>query len=129
MTIQQVISNEKEINELVIAGKAMEAFIKYYGQNVIMSESDGTTRTGKVACQAGEEAFFASVTEFRGAKLLSSVVLESDNPEYEFLVVATWHNDFTTTQYTFTGNQTSLAYWKDGMIQKVTFKTPAEIIA
>jgi hypothetical protein len=128
MTIQQVISNEKEINELVLAGKAMQAFIKYYGQYVTMIESDGTTRTGKVDCQAGEEAFFASVVDFRSSKLLSSVVLASDNPDYEFLVVATWYSDYTTTQFTFTGNQTSLAYWKDGMIQKVTFKSPAEII-
>jgi hypothetical protein len=129
MTIQQVISNEKEINQLVANGKALEAFKKFYGDNVTMTESDGSSTIGKVNCLAGEEAFFASITDFRGTNLLSSVVTTSDLPEYEFLVVATWFMDFTTTQYTMTGNQTSLCYWKDGMIQKVTFKSPSEIIA
>jgi hypothetical protein len=129
MTIQQVIANEKEINKLVLENKSLEAFEKFYGENVTMTESDGSTTTGKAACRVYEEGFVASVTEFRGVKFLSSVVVASDVPEYEFLVVATWWYDFTTTNYPFTGNQTSLAYWKDDMIQKVTFKSPAEIIA
>jgi hypothetical protein len=129
MTIQQVIANEKEINQLVLDNKSLEAFEKFYGENVSMTESDGSTTTGKAACRVYEEGFFTSVTEFRGIKFLSSVVMPSDDSNYEFLVVATWWYDFTTTQYTNTGNQTSLAYWKDGMIQKVTFKSGSEIIA
>jgi hypothetical protein len=129
MTIQQVIANEKEINQLVLENKSLEAFKKFYGPNVSMTESDGSTTTGFDNCLAYEESFFASVTEFRGIKFLSSVVMPSDIPDYEFLVVATWWYDFTTTQYTNTGNQTSLAYWKDDKIQKVTFKSGSEIIA
>jgi hypothetical protein len=129
MTIQQVIANEKEINQLVLDNKSLDAFKKYYGTNVIMIESDGSTNTGFDTCLAYEEGFFASVTEFRGQKLLSSVVLPSDNPDYEFLVVATWWFDFTTPYYTMTGNQTSFAYWKEDKIQKVTFKSPSEVIA
>jgi hypothetical protein len=129
MTIQQVITNEKEINQLMMEGKALEAFEKFYGEDVIMTETDGSTTTGKTTCRAYEEAFFASVTEFRGSKLLSSVVIPSDNPTYEFLVVATWWNDLTTKEYTVTGNQTSFTYWKDDMVQKVTFKSPSEVIA
>jgi 3-phosphoglycerate kinase len=118
MTIQQVIANEKEINELVLAGKMLEAFIKFYGENV-----------GKVACQAYEEGFMSSITQFNEAKLLSSVVMPSDDSNYEFLVIATWYNDIVTTNYPIKGNQSSLCYWKDGMIQKVTFKSGSEIIA
>jgi hypothetical protein len=129
MTIQQVITNEKEINQLMQEGKALEAFEKFYGEDVTMTETDGSTTTGKDACRAYEEAFFASLKEFRGTKLLSSVAIPSDRAEYEFLVVATWWSDYTTNQYTFTGNQTSFTYWKDDKVQKVTFKNPAEIIA
>jgi hypothetical protein len=129
MTIQQVIANEKEINELVLAGKMLEAFIKFYGEKVVMIESDGSQNVGKVACQAYEEGFMSSITQFNEAKLLSSVVMPSDDSNYEFLVVATWYNDIVTTNYPIKGNQSSLAYWKDGMIQKVTFKSGSEIIA
>jgi hypothetical protein len=119
MTIQQVISNEKEISELVLNGKMLDAFNKFYSENITITELDGSSIVGKVACQAYEEGFIASITEFRGTKLLSSVVMPSDDKEYEFLVVATWFNDFTTTNFTMTGNQTSFAYWKDGMIQNL----------
>jgi hypothetical protein len=129
MTIQQVIANEKQINELVLAGKMLEAFIKYYSEDVVMIENDGSQNVGKVACQAYEEGFMASITQFNEAKLLSSVVMPSPNSEYEFLVVATWYNDIVTTNYPIKGNQTSFAYWSSGMIQKVTFKSGSEIIA
>jgi hypothetical protein len=128
MNIEQVIAKEKEINELVLAGKSLEAFEKFYDENVIMTESDGSTNTGKEACRKYEVSFFETVTEFRGVKLISSVALPSDVSEYEFLVVATWWYDFTTPYYTMTGNQTSFTYWKDDMVQKVTFKSPSEII-
>jgi hypothetical protein len=129
MTIQQVIANEKEINQLVLEGKMLEAFIKFYGENVIMIESDGSQNVGKVACQAYEEGFMASITQFNETKLLSSVIMPSDDSNYEFLVVATWYNDIDTSNYPIKGNQSSLCYWKDGMIQKVTFKSGSEIIA
>jgi hypothetical protein len=127
MTIQQVIANEKEINELVLAGKMLEAFIKFYGENVTMVESDGSQNVGKVACQAYEEGFMASITQFNEAKLLSSVVYPISDTEFE--VVATWYNDIVTTNYPIKGNQTSIATWKDGMIQKVVFRSGSEVIA
>jgi hypothetical protein len=55
--------------------------------------------------------------------------MPSDDSNYEFLVVASWFNDLSTANFYMTGNQTSFAYWKDGMIQKVTFKSPSEVIA
>jgi hypothetical protein len=127
MTIQQVIANEKEINQLVQAGKMLEAFEKFYGENVVMIESDGSQNVGKVACRKYEEGFMSTITEFNAANLLSSVVIPL--ADYEFQVVATWYNDIVTTNYPIKGNQTSIAIWKDGMIQKVTFKSGAEIIA
>jgi hypothetical protein len=127
MTIQQVIANEKEINQLVLAGKMLEAFETWYSPTVEMVEMDGTVRSGKEACREYEEGFMATITHFNEAKLLSSVVIPLADDEFQ--VVATWYNDIVTTNYPIKGNQTSIAIWKDGMIQKVTFKSGAEIIA
>ena len=127
MTIQQVIANEKEINELVLAGKLLEAFEKFYGENVVMTESDGSQNVGKETCRKYEEGFMASVTQFNEMKFLSSIVFALS--ETKFQVVALWYNDIVTTNYPIKGNQTSISIWEDGMIQEVTFKMGGEIIA
>jgi hypothetical protein len=126
MTIQQVIANEKEINQLVLEGKMLEAFEKFYGENIVMIESDGSQNLGKEACRKYEEGFMSTITQFNEAKLLSSIVIPLGDNEFE--VMATWYNDIVTTNYPIKGNQTSTAIWKDGMIQKVTFKSGSEII-
>lgn len=127
MTIQHVIQNEKQINELVLAGKMLEAFEKFYGENVVMTESDGSQNVGKVACRAYEEGFMATITQFNEAKLLTSYVTPISEDEFE--VHSVWYNDIVTVNYPIKGNQLSIAVWRDDMIQKVTFKSGSEIIA
>jgi hypothetical protein len=130
MTIQQVIANEKEINAIEFAKiKSLEGFEKFYAPEVVIVQDDGTTFTGKEACRAMEEGFNFSIISITTKNLLSSVVLPSFDSEYEFVVVATWEYDLMTSVYPNKGNQTSIAFWKNGMIQKVTFKSGSEIIA
>lgn len=58
MTIQQVIANEKEINAIELAKvKSLEGFEKFYGEDVVIIQGDGTTFNGKVACRGMEEGF------------------------------------------------------------------------
>ncbi len=129
MTLQQVIANEQEINTIESSKiKSLEGFEKFYGDDVIMVQSDGTTFNGKEACRAMEEGFNSSIITITDKTLLSSVVLPSDNPEYEFLVVATWYYDLVTAMYPIKGNQTSLCYWANDKIQKAIFKSGSEII-
>jgi ketosteroid isomerase-like protein len=133
MTIQQVIENEKTINQMMVSNQMMEAFEQFYGEDVVMIQNDGYTTTGKEESRKMEQGWMESLIEFRGAKLLSSVVMPSPDKEFEFLVVATWWNDYTMTldgnQVDMKGNQTGFTYWKDGKIQKVEFKSDSEIIA
>lgn len=130
MTIQQVIASEQEINTIEVSKiKSLEGFEKFYSEGVIIIQSDGTTFEGKEACRAMEEGFNSSIITITDKRLLASVVLPSDEPEYEFLVVSTWYYDLMTSMYPIKGNQTSLCYWANDKIQKVTFKSGSEIIA
>jgi hypothetical protein len=133
MIVSQVIEHEKTINELVMANKALEAFGTYYGEDVVMTQIDGYTSIGKAACQKLQEGFVSSVLEFRGRELLASVVTLSDLPEFEFVVIATWFNDYTVIRdgkHVITkGNQTSFTYWAGDKIRKVRFMSGSEIIA
>jgi ketosteroid isomerase-like protein len=134
MTIQEVINYEKAINQMMMENKMMEAFETYYGDDVVMIQNDGYTTTGKDECRKMEQGWMENLKEFRGTKLLQSVVHPFNHgDEYQFLVVATWWSDFTIMkdgkEITEKGNQTSYTFWKDGKIRKVEFVFPSEVIA
>jgi hypothetical protein len=134
MTIQEVIQFEKEINEIELTKNksidttTMESFEKFYSDTVVMIESDGTTLNGKEECRNMEIGFNASMQAINAKDLISSVAFPSTDPNYEFMVVATWYYNIVTSMYPIDGTQTSIAYWKDGQIQKVQFLFPSEVI-
>lgn len=58
----------EEMNRLIISGKNMEAFEKYYHDNVVMQENNHPPTAGKTANREREkkaqEQMMASVLEF-----------------------------------------------------------------
>jgi hypothetical protein len=63
---------DKELNDMVLSGKAMEAFEKFYDDDVVMQENADAPTRGKDANRRREEEFFSSVEEFHGADLIGS---------------------------------------------------------
>jgi ketosteroid isomerase-like protein len=61
------IDRIKDIYQHLTEGKALDAFDKYYADNVVMIEGDGTTRNGKPACREYEVNFFLGIQEMHGA--------------------------------------------------------------
>ena len=55
----------QEIYDMLGKGQLLEAFDKYYGDNVVITEPRGTWE-GKTACRAHEEEFLSMVKEFHG---------------------------------------------------------------
>jgi len=99
-----------DLNDLVLQGKAMEAFEKYYHPEVIMQENENSPTIGKSNNRRREEKFFASITEFRGAKALK-VTLGIGVSMVE------WHYDYTHQEWGIRNyNQVSVQEWKDGLI-------------
>ncbi|WOK04972.1 nuclear transport factor 2 family protein [Imperialibacter roseus] len=99
-----------DLNDLVLQGKAMEAFERYYHEDVVMQENETKPTVGKAANRRREEEFFAAITEFRGAKPLKVAVGES-------VTMVEWHYDYThkdwgTRNYT----QISVQEWRNGQI-------------
>ncbi|WP_348747598.1 hypothetical protein [Tenacibaculum sp. 190524A02b] len=60
-TLLEKISN---LNDLILEGKSLEAFEKYYHQDVIMQENEHTPTIGKPANREREKEFMASIIEF-----------------------------------------------------------------
>jgi hypothetical protein len=104
-----------ELNRLVLSGKALEAFDKFYHADVQMQENENTPTIGKAANLQREKEFYANVTEFRGAEVRGVTI--ADN-----LSAVIWHYDYTHKEWGRRDyTQVSVQHWKDGLIVKEQF--------
>jgi ketosteroid isomerase-like protein len=106
---------DKQLNDDVLSGKIIEAFEKYYADDVVMQENSEEPRKGKEANRKAEEEFMASVEAFNGASVKASAV----NGDVTF---SEWEMDIT-----FKGghrvkmNQVAVRQWKNGKIAHERF--------
>ncbi|RMH15967.1 MAG: nuclear transport factor 2 family protein [Gemmatimonadetes bacterium] len=100
----------EDLNRMILEGRAMEAFEKYYADDVVMWEDAENPCRGKEANRKREEEFFAKVTEFRGAEV-KAVALGEDVSMVE------WHFDYTHADWgDMNYDQVAVQRWRDGRI-------------
>ena len=104
-----------DLNSLVVEGKLMDAFEKYYHDDVVMQENSNSPVIGKAANRQREIDFLSNIQEFRSASVSGIGV----GAEISFVV---WsydytHKDWGVKNYT----QVSVQNWKDGKIIKEQF--------
>jgi hypothetical protein len=105
-------TSDEQVNQMILGGKAMEAFEQYYGDNVEMYENFDPPCVGKEANRKRELEFFGKVGELHSAELLSSSY--DDKKSVGF---SEWVWDLT-----FKGGpriqmkQVGVRRWKDGKI-------------
>jgi hypothetical protein len=110
LTTTDLRANFEDIKNLVFQGKAMEAFEKYYADDVVMQENELPATIGKVANRERELDFFSKVTEFRGMEL--KAIAYGDD-----LIIAEWFVDYTHAEWgKVTHDQVSVQRWRDGKV-------------
>lgn len=82
----------EELNNMILGGQILEAFEKFYAEDVTMQENEAEPTVGKAANRLNEEAFVGNITEFRGAAVKN--VLISDN-----ITVVEWDFDFSHSEW------------------------------
>ncbi len=113
--MSDIATLDKELNEMVLNGKAMEAFEKFYAADVVMQENSNEPVSGKDANRKREEEFFASLEDFHGA----GVVGTATNGDRSY---SEWWMDVT-----FKGagrvkmEQVSVRVWRDGLVASERF--------
>lgn len=69
-----VEANDKKLNEMILQGKAMEAFEELYADDVVMCENFEKECVGKDANRKREIEFFSSIEQFHGASVGGTAV-------------------------------------------------------
>jgi hypothetical protein len=104
-----------ELNALVLSGKAIEAFEKFYHPEVVMQENENAPTVTKAANRKREIEFFANITEFRSAAVKG--VALADN-----LSTVIWQYDYTHKEWGVRNyTQVSVQHWQDGLIIREQF--------
>ena len=113
--MSKLLEKITDLNDLVLQGKIMVAFEKYYHEEVVMQENEAKPTIGKIANRLREEKFLSNITEFRSAKPLK-VTLGENTTMVEWLYDYT-HREWGIRNY----SQVSVQDWKDGKIIKEKF--------
>jgi ketosteroid isomerase-like protein len=101
---------ENELNQMILSGKAMEGFEKFYADSCVMQENLDEPREGKAACRTYEEQFFGNVAEVHGVEHHGGAA--SGDRSY-----SEWTFDVTFKDGTRMRNtQVAARRWKDGKV-------------
>jgi hypothetical protein len=104
-----------ELNQMILEGKILDAFEKFYSPDVVMQDNDYPARVGKELNRQYETDFVNGLTEFRGAKVISTIISDG------IAVVEWWfdytHKDYGVRNYT----QVCVQRWKGDHITEEKF--------
>jgi len=104
-----------QLNQLILEGKILDGFEKFYADDVVMQDNDYPQRVGKEVNRQYEEAFVNGLTEFRGAKVVNTLISDG-------MVAVEWWFDYTHKDYGIRNyTQLSVQRWKNGKIVEEKF--------
>lgn len=115
MTQSHIEASLHELNNLVVEGRLMDAFEKFYHDDVAMQENNAAPTVSKSANRQRELQFLDNVTEFRSAEVKGAGVSGG-------LSYVIWHYDYTHKEWGVRNyTQVSFQEWKDGQIIREIF--------
>lgn len=113
------MNNIKELVEdlvkMINEGKIMEAFEKYYADNIVMQENETAPRVGKDVNREYEKAFVGGIVEFHSGKTLGIAVGDNYSTVESFMDVT--HKDWGRVART----QVAVQKWENGKIVNEKF--------
>ena len=106
----EILEKINDLNNLILTGKLLDGFDKYYHSDVEMQENDAEPRLGKAANREYEVAFVGMVEEWHGAEVKSVAVGEN-------VSTVEWMMDMTLKGMgRMKREQVAVQRWKDGQI-------------
>jgi ketosteroid isomerase-like protein len=112
ITMSTIKENVQKLNEMILEGRILDAFDKFYADDVVMRDNEGSPREGKDVCRQFEEDFVNNLTAFRGAEVKNVLISEDAG-----IATVEWdfdysHREWGDRKYT----QVAVQRWSDGKI-------------
>lgn len=114
-TILDVKALDDQLNQQVLAGDILNAFDRFYADDVVMQENTSEPFVGKAVNREREIAFLNSVEQFHGAKLLGSAV-NGDRTYSEWELDATYKGGGRVKL-----TQVAVRQWRNGQVAHERF--------
>ena len=112
---QDIQSLENELNQTILGGDILGAFEKFYAEDVVMQEANGTPHVGKAVNRKREEEFVGSVETFHGAEVTAGAV-QGDTSFSEWVMDVTFKGGGRVQM-----QQVAVRRWKDGQVAHERF--------
>jgi hypothetical protein len=98
---------DRELNDMILAGNALEAFEKFYADECVMKDQGFDAWEGKDLNREREKDFFSKLTEVRAFELTHTAV--GDNVSFSI-----WNNDYTHADWgEMKYTQVAVRHWND----------------
>jgi hypothetical protein len=108
-------ANVKNLNQLVLEGKMMDAFEKYYADDVVMQEINMEPTVGKDANREREIKWLEGITDFRGAEVKNIAIGNN-------VSMVEWFMDYSHKEYgDVKMSQVAVQTWENGKIVNELF--------
>ena len=105
----------EDLSKMISQGKILEAFEKYYAEDIVMQENEDAPRIGKEENRKYEEAFVNGIVEVHDMKTLG--VAWGDNYSVIESYMDVTHKDWGRVARA----QVAIQRWKDGKVVNEKF--------
>ena len=109
---------DAQLNQMILDGQILEAFDRFYGDDVVMQENNQEPTVGKAANRAREEQFVSSVAEIHEVRVAKTGG-NGDTTFSLWIVDATYKGGPRVRQ-----EQVAVRTWRDGKVVREQFFHP-----
>lgn len=107
--MEPLLELEKLVNDLIVCGQPVEAFERFYHEEVVMEENTSEATKGKGANRRREQRFYAAVSEMRATLLASAGLGDVTFSEWDYDILFKNGARWKITE-------TAVRRWRDGKI-------------
>lgn len=106
---------DAELNQTVLAGRILDAFDRFYADDIVMQENNASATVGKAANREREVKFVDSIEQFHSGAIVRSAV-EGNTSFSEWLMDVTFKGGLRVKL-----EQVAVRTWHDGQITNERF--------
>jgi len=111
------LENANDLYKMIGEGHAMDAFEKYYHDDVVMIEANGEIRSGKETNRKFEQEFFSSIKEYHGGGVNSL----TSNEQEGVTMVESWMEATFNDGNKVKMEEVAVQKWQDNQIIQERF--------